>query len=603
MRRATASGVIGGTADFHLSLELNRKVREREAIERKAQRDADDLRSLRCGVVGLVSLEQLRKEWAEGPQLPSAPQAVPVEAAAFVLPVAMRPVLRVLPDLVYVRKAPQRDDELVGNRHGRDSLNRLIRTAHTRAGRTVGQAMIVVMGPSGVGKSHSILLELRRRYHVVSNSSLDFWGRKEGSRETYDPNRRHLDEFLREQASSHTSDGRALAVVLEEADELFAACPKALDLKCGAVIVATLGANASSGEPEVYKMFKKLRDAAELSHRLVRFYRPDREDSKRALLRLAPHMPPSIQRSILDEATGDFRQLAIVEELFRQRQAVQKGALAQEVFQTPFEQAKDVLARGHLPRQLDDTDYATCLVVTNFASCCGATLADLEAMAAVAEEACLTDVRITAAYRGNDNACVPEVTRSANEIVLLRAIQKRPWDLRGDLVKVPDAQVMRPERHGGYSTLGVVSVEALPGAVEAPSGLLPLSMFRKATRPRGDCIYYLNHDQATPLHERSWLGGWLYEAATPGSHHCFPVPGRTYRKEAYTLDEHGKAVEGTLRYDLDFPGISQSLDTAVCVDPRFASESELTRGTPEAWSGSARRPRTSGAGSTGRRRS
>ena len=557
--RAMPQGVVGSAA-LPPSAVLRRHAARRTQQLRDEEQRARDRRCLTQGISGAGTQEELDRIISGRPPAPPAPPPAPQVRPA-------PPAARLgAPDLVYVRRAP-RPDELVGNLRGRETLAALVRTAHTRAGRPLGQALLLVFGPPGCGKSHAIHLELSRCCHVACTSTLDFWGRK--GDDTGPGGRRHLDDFLREQASSHTSDGKKLAVVLEEADELFAACPQALLVKCGALVVATMGASASSQEPEVYKMFKQLRDAAAASGRSIRFWRPSREESRRALLRLAPRAPPAVQRAILEEAAGDFRQLALVEELFRQRQTLQQGSLARETFRTPFEQAKDLLATGQLP-QCEDADYATNLVVTNFAACCGDSLADLEAMAAVAAAACEADVLVTGSYRGNGTDCAPETAARAHAVVLRLAALRRPRPYTGDLQPLPDKHALRPERHAGPTSMGVVSVEAKAGAAEVPTGFLPLSLFRGAQQPKAPCIYFLHQAAARPLHERSWLGGGLY--AGPGAvHHFFPVPGRPYLLPSYTLGPDGHQVDGTLRYDLDLAALGAALGLEVQPDLRLSA--------------------------------
>ena len=525
---------------------------------RAQQEQARAMQERECHLYGGRILGIVNEE--ERAQVSRPPPAPPPRAAAQPTVAACLPK-----NLVYLRRPP-REEELIGNRQGRRLLAELVRQAHRRAGRAVGQSMILVMGPSGCGKSHCVSIELQKRYSVVSQSSLDFSSRSGNGR-------RRLDEFLREQAASHNADGKPLAIVLEEADELFAACPQALDVVCGAVVVATMSHLCFDGEEKAYYMFRKLRNAAEAAHRLVRFHRPNKEECSRALLRRNPTMAEATQNKILAEACGDFRQLAIVEELFRMRHGLPQGATSLEQVLTPFEQAKEVLLHGRMPVNLEDANYACGLVVHHFHGCCRDDQADLEAMAAMAEQACAADVRVTAAYRGNDSHyLVTPVSTSANEISFMHAALHRPRPLSAahDMSKLPDMTTRLLDRLDPHATMSVVMAAAIPGAVELPSGTLPLSLFRGAKKPQAPCVYLIHNDSAQPLHKVSWLGGLLYDGVETNVAHYFPVPGRTYQQGDYALDEDGNVIEATLQHNIDYPTLSAVLGMEVSPDPRLA---------------------------------
>ena len=475
-------------------------------------------------------------------------------------------------ELIYLRQAPREEEDLIGNIAGRRSLAQLIRSSHLRAGRPVGQSMIVVMGASSSGKTHCINLALKKHYKVISHSSADFWRRREDSHESGSNKafRRHLDQFLKSAASSHDSEGNRLAIILEEADELFSCCPKALDICCSAVIVATMSHICFSQDEKVYSTFKKLRTTAEKSNRLVRFWRPNRDESRQALLRLKPHIPLSVQNDILNEATGDFRQLALVEELFRlRREVLNSGSLTAEQVQTPFDLAKEVLIHKKLPKQLEDADYATGLVVINFHACCTSKLTDLEAMAAMAEEACQADLIVTAAYQSNNTGLVSETSRQANEVLLRSAALLRPNKYPGNrtLDMLPSSGEMRPDRYAGYTTEITLGVEALTDVVEAPNGLIPRTFFRKTTRmSKVPCVHVLQHEQARPIYERSWMGGILYDGENSATH-FFPTPGHSFWQENPGLDENETPVDAYVPYHLDFAKASNVLGVEISQNP------------------------------------
>lgn len=580
-----------------ISLWLLQQASQREMERRREAQRASDKRGLSSGVSGPASMEALiaaisrpaaLPPAAPAPEapLPKQPQPSPPQQASSRSSGTAAPRRSGAPDLVYLRRPPIANEELFDNWGARQQLAKLFHNAQTgaRAGKPVGESMIVVQGAPGVGKTHCINLELRRRkYHVVCNSSLDVYGGGKGEAAAVDHgggggggHRKNLFEFLREQASSHTADKKPLAIILEEADELFAACPKALNVICGALVVATMDPACLAAEPAGFQMFKKIRDQAKAGGRLVRFDRPNRDNSRKALLRLRPHMPEAVQDAILDEASGDFRQLALVEEHFRHRQALQAGSLTQDLFQTPFQQAKGVLRRGQLPRHLDDADYTTDLVLANFHTCCGQDLASLEAMAIVAAEACEADVRVSAAYRGNNNSAVSETARLANEVVMRRAAAARGTTNVhfGELAKPPTGATLQLARRSGFTYTDVASVAALEGVAEAETGQLPSRLFRNAAKKKAPCVWLLNSDVGGALHETSWLGGVLYRGrGGEGGHdetwHHFPPPGSIYAR-VHPLGTGDEASLTTLRYDLDLAALSATIGVSLLPDPAIA---------------------------------
>jgi hypothetical protein len=278
------------------------------------------------------------EEEAEAPPELASPEKRPRVAAAvprrFFLP--------------WERWAPKRPEDFLGNKRARDEAAAWLAAQRWQQCRKpVAAAMLLLQGDSGTGKSCTADWLLRSQGFAVC--------RYDGAGD--------LARFLRRVVATDLG-GKRSAILLDEADELFAVAPEAFKVVAQCVVVAT--ANAPP------------RELRQTAAKVVRFYRHEPHQARRLLELWRPELSEATRAALAAASCGDYRQLAIRAVLAK------PDVAAADVFRTPYDVAKDVLCgRGGSASEASSCGLSCDLVRWNFAGC-----NDLAACAAFQADCC-----------------------------------------------------------------------------------------------------------------------------------------------------------------------------------------------------------------------
>jgi hypothetical protein len=225
--------------------------------------------------------------------------------------------------------------------------------------------MLLLYGPCGSGKSTWARYVALDAGYTLSEYSPSSCGKHDTQK---------LDFFLRSQPPVDVR-GNRLALLLDDVDELFAACPAAASIKTICPVIATSGATPSAW----------LRRGAS---RALLFSRIQPHDARKVVLRFQPQADARVVDDIIAQAHGDLRQLLL--RASATTRCFAKGGT--DASSTGFEVAHLALNGGGALPPLDDdllkSGQLQMLIYENFHGACGDSQEALEAYAGFLSDAC-----------------------------------------------------------------------------------------------------------------------------------------------------------------------------------------------------------------------
>jgi len=316
-----------------------------EAMRRKRKRDAE----IRQEMMRVMSSGVLRCEpRADEAEAEAAREETPArEEIARVLE-RLPAVVSVDYRLPFQRFCPEKAAHFVGNAASRDAVVAWLKdwkaSLAFQRPRKAAEAMLLLYGHVGTGKS-----TWARRAALLEDFSLAHYTPGDGG--AHDVQK--LDFWLRSQPSRNLR-GQPMAVILDDVDELFRACPAARNIKVNCPIIATAGS-----APEAVLRTK--------CSKALLFSKLQPYDAKKVVLRLMPHASEENVSKVVLLGDGDIRQLMIRSCLGWNLPGVTDGG------DTSFGRALVALhGEGALPGEGEEDGHSHRLMQYNFHRCCPA---------------------------------------------------------------------------------------------------------------------------------------------------------------------------------------------------------------------------------------
>jgi len=331
-----AWGAVNGGSDFQ------------ETMRRKRKHDAEIMQEMmRFMSSGVLRCEpQADAEEADEPREGEDATSVPEEIGRLLerLPAVVVSVDYRLP---FQRYRPERPEHYVGNLEGRNAamawLKRWKASLAFQRPRRAAEAMLLLYGHVGTGKS-----TWARYVALQEDFTLAHYTPGDGG--AHDVQK--LDFWLKSQPSRNLR-GQPMAVILDDVDELFRACPAAKNIRVSCPIIATAGS-----APEAALRTKCCK--------AIHFSKLQPYDAKKVVLRVLP--PPASEanvEAIVRLGDGDIRQLMIRSCLGWNVAGVTDGG------DTSFGRAQGALhGEGPLPEDGEEDGHSHRLMHYNFHSCC-----------------------------------------------------------------------------------------------------------------------------------------------------------------------------------------------------------------------------------------
>ncbi len=353
-----APGVLLGALVPVGSWAESRRARDdfHEEARRKRQRDAAMVEEMRrrapSGVFRCERRLEAEPEVVEEPQPAPHPPSPPTPAPRVGVALAAPPTDCRLP---YQRLFdPGRVEQYVGNDLSRkralDWLQKWKLDALRRRPRSVEEAMLLLWGPVGTGKSAwAQYIAVQAGFEVVRFTPGDV-----GSHNT-----QNLKFWLQTQTATGLRGKKLFAVILDDVEELFRDCKGATRIKVPCPVIATAG-------PSVSASLRNRADLALSFRRILRF------DAFKVVRRIRPQADADFAKHVEEQAGGDLRQIII--------KASGNGAWcgrgSTDLYQTCSGRAKAVL-NGDAPLRLNEWDHegwrgglSDLLIHHNFNKCC-----------------------------------------------------------------------------------------------------------------------------------------------------------------------------------------------------------------------------------------
>ena len=249
--------------------------------------------------------------------------------------------------LPFQRYRPEKLDHYVGNKDNRDLALQWLKkwkvTMALQRPKRVGEAMMLLYGHVGTGKSTwARYIALQEEFSIATYTP--------GDGGAHDVQK--LDFWLRSQPSRNLR-GQPMAVILDDVDELFRACPAARSIMVNCPVIATAG-------PAPEAMLRKKCAKAILFSKLLP------HDASKVVLRLLPHASEGCVKSIVSQADGDIRQL-----MLRSSLGLWNVAGATDGGETSFGRAQSALNRDDcLDEECGEDRQSQRVMHYNFHKCC-----------------------------------------------------------------------------------------------------------------------------------------------------------------------------------------------------------------------------------------